>query len=240
MKEAPPCVAELGEIDVKVGNGLLTVNVFDDDVPPPGAGFTTVTLKVPAFEMSVALIVAVSLVELTKEVVRADPAQSTVDVFTKLVPVTVSVKPAPPAVALLGDSDVIVGLGLFTVKFTAFDTPPPGAGLVAVTGNVPAVATSAVLIVPVSLVELLKVVVRAEPFQFTVAPFTKPVPLTVRENEAAPSVLLLGVIEVSVGTALLIAKLRFPDVPPPGAGLLTETFAVPAVAISEALIVALT
>jgi len=233
-------VAELGEIDVNVGSGLLTVNVFDAEVPPPGVGFTTVTLNVPALAMSVALIVAVSFVELTKTVVRADPAQSTVDVFTKLVPVTVSVNPAAPAVALLGDRDVIAGLGLFTVKFTAFETPPPGAGLVAVTGNVPAVATSAALIVPVIFVELLKVVVRAEPFQFTVAPFTKPVPLTVRLNEAAPSVLLLGEIVVTVGTALLIAKLTFPDVPPPGAGLLTETFAVPAVAMSEALIVALT
>jgi hypothetical protein len=40
----------------------------------------------------------------------------TADVETKFVPFTVSVKVAPPAVAVVGESDVIAGRGLFTLK----------------------------------------------------------------------------------------------------------------------------
>jgi hypothetical protein len=45
-----------------------------------------------------------------------------------------------PVVAEGGESIVIVGTGLFTVKLTEFDAPPPGAGFVTTTGKVPAVA----------------------------------------------------------------------------------------------------
>jgi hypothetical protein len=82
------------------------------DVPPPGAGVTTVTLAVPAVAMSAAPIVAVSWLVLTKLVVRATPFHCTVDVPMKLVPFTVSVKPAPPAVADEGLMLVVVGAGL--------------------------------------------------------------------------------------------------------------------------------
>jgi hypothetical protein len=57
VNDAPPCVAEFGEIEVSVGAGLLTVKLEDADVPPPGAGFVTVTLDVPAFAMLAALMV---------------------------------------------------------------------------------------------------------------------------------------------------------------------------------------
>ena len=40
---APPAVAQVGLIELVVGTGLLIVNVCGFDVPPPGAGFTTVT-----------------------------------------------------------------------------------------------------------------------------------------------------------------------------------------------------
>ena len=39
---------DVGEIAAKVGDGLLTVNVCARLVPPPGAGFNTVTLTGPA------------------------------------------------------------------------------------------------------------------------------------------------------------------------------------------------
>ena len=44
---APPAVVEVGEMLVVVGTGFFTVNVCAPDVPPPGAGFTTVMESVP-------------------------------------------------------------------------------------------------------------------------------------------------------------------------------------------------
>ena len=77
---------------------------------------------------------------------RLDPFQRTVDELTKLVPLTVSVKAAPPAVAEEGLRLVIVGTGLsdgLIVKVIPFEVPPPGVGLKTVTVAVPAVAISA-------------------------------------------------------------------------------------------------
>jgi len=44
VNEDPPWVAELGEIEVRVGAGLSTVKVSEEEVPPPGVGLVTVTL----------------------------------------------------------------------------------------------------------------------------------------------------------------------------------------------------
>ena len=105
VKAAPPCVAELGEIEVSVGTGLSTAKLAAADVPPPGAGLVTVTLNVPAFAMSAALMVAVTSVAAHEQSWRErDPVQFTTELLQVSVPVTVSVNPAPPAVALLGES----------------------------------------------------------------------------------------------------------------------------------------
>jgi hypothetical protein len=75
--------------------------------------------------------------------------------------------------------------------------------------------------------------------KFTVAPVTKPVPARVNVNDAPPAVAEVGAVEVSAGpAAALIVKDRFADVPPPGTGLVTVTVAVPAVAMSAAVIAA--
>ena len=67
----------------------------------------------------------------------------TVVPMTKLLPVIVSVKAAPPTVALLGERVLVVGSALFTVKVSAgVEAPPPGAGLVTVTDLEPAEAIS--------------------------------------------------------------------------------------------------
>jgi hypothetical protein len=58
----------------------------------------------------------------------------------------------------------------------------------------------------VSLVEETNVVTRGEPFQFTVEVETNLVPFTVRVNWADPAVVELGLIEVVVGTGLLIVR----------------------------------
>ena len=62
----------------------------------------------------------------------------------KLVPCTVSVNPLYAATLVDGDSEVIVGTGLFelTVNVIAFDVPPPGAGVTTVILGVPLLAMS--------------------------------------------------------------------------------------------------
>jgi hypothetical protein len=130
---APPAVALVGEIVVMVGAGLFTVKATEFDVPPPGVGLVTVTLKVPPVAMSEAGIAAVSCVALIKVVARVFPLNFTVELLTKFVPFTAKVNAPPPAVALVGERVVMVGKGLFTMKLTAFDVPPPGVGFVTVT-----------------------------------------------------------------------------------------------------------
>jgi hypothetical protein len=65
-------------------------------------------------------------------------------------------------------------------------------------------------------------------------------PVTVKVNAAPPAVDEAGLIVVSTGTGLgaLIVKVCAPDVPPPGLGLNTVAEAVPAVAISAAVMAA--
>ena len=116
------------------------VKVNPLDLPPPGVGFITVTVAVPAVAMSLAGTEAVNFVPLTYFVVSPVPFHCTVEVETKFVPVTVRVNAAPPAVALEGDSEVAFGNGLLTVKMRLFDLPPPGAGFTTVTDAVRAVA----------------------------------------------------------------------------------------------------
>ena len=75
-----------------------------------------------------------------------------------------------------------------------------------------------------------------ELFHFTTEPATKLVPFTVRVKPAPPAALLAGERPVVVGTGLLIVKVRAGvEVPPPGEGLNTVTLAVPAVAMSAAV-----
>ena len=58
-------VADGGLILVMTGSGLsagLMVKVTPFDVPPPGTGFNTVTVALPAVAMSAALMLAVNCV----------------------------------------------------------------------------------------------------------------------------------------------------------------------------------
>jgi hypothetical protein len=148
VNAAPPAVAELGTSPLVVGTGLLPalmVNVWALEVPPPGAGLNTVTWAVPAAAMSVAGIDAVNWVEEINVVARSAPFQRTTEFVTKLVPFTVNVNAAPPAVAELGASPLVVGTGLLLaliVNVCALEVPPPGVGLNTVTDAVPAIAMS--------------------------------------------------------------------------------------------------
>ena len=80
----------------------MVVNVSAFEVPPPGAGFTTVTCALPWVSMSLPDIAAVTWPAFTTVVVRAAPFQRTWEVPTKLLPFTVSVNAAPRPVCSSG------------------------------------------------------------------------------------------------------------------------------------------
>jgi len=186
----------------------------------------------------VAEMAACSCVLLTNVVVRADPFQLTTELLMKPFPFTVRVKAAPPAVAVDGESEVMLGKGFdaLIVNEEPADVPPPGAGLNTVTCAVPAVAMSVAEMAARSCELLTNVVVRADPFQLTTELLIKPLPFTVRVKAALPAVPVDGESEVMLGGGFdaLIVNEEPADVPPPGAGLNTVTSAVPAVAISVA------
>ena len=72
-----------------------------------------------------------------------EPFHLTFEPATKLVPSTVRVKPASPAILLVGEMVFVVGTGLLIVNAKAgVEVPPPGVGLKTVTLAVPAVAIS--------------------------------------------------------------------------------------------------
>src|SRR5438876_1305741 len=171
VNAAPPATAVLGdrEVSVGLGFGAVIVNVCGLDVPPPGAGVNTVTEAVPAVAMSAVVICAVSCVLLPNVVARWLPFHCTMDELMKFVPVSASVKAAPPATTLLGDSELSVGLGFgaVIVNVCAPEVPPPGVGLKTVTDAVPAVAMSLAKICAWSWVLPTRVVVRLLPFQRT-------------------------------------------------------------------------
>ena len=88
---------------------------------------------------------AVKVVALTNVVGCGAPFQSTTELLTKFVPVSVIVNAGTPALIVFGEIDVSVGSGfdvLEIVKFTEFDVPPPGVGFTTFTAGVPAVSTS--------------------------------------------------------------------------------------------------
>ena len=106
-------VALVGFRDVRTGVGLLTGKLKPLDVSPPD---TTVIVAVPAEVIRLAGTAAVSSPALTKLVDRLIPFQSTDGPPERnTLPKTSSVKAGPPAVALVGLSEVITGLGPYPV-----------------------------------------------------------------------------------------------------------------------------
>lgn len=95
------------------------------------------------------------------------------------------------------------------------------------TPTVPESSKSLLGIDAVNCVLLTKVVVRAAPPHFTTDPLTKLLPFTVNVNEGPPPTAVVGDIDVSTGTGLLIVKVSAFEVPPPSSGLNTVTGTVP-------------
>ena len=84
------------------GDGSLTSNLMTFEVPPPGAGLTTVTDAVLVLETSEARILAFSSELLTKAVDRVPPFHFTTAPRTNPVPFTASVKALLPGFTLSG------------------------------------------------------------------------------------------------------------------------------------------
>ena len=98
-------------------------------------------------------------------------------------PVTVRLRPAVPAVAPEGLSELICGMGLgpgLIVKVRGKVVPPPGVGVVTLIMASPAFWMSVDRICAAMLVVLLKMVMRAVPFHETVDCGVKPEPITVK------------------------------------------------------------
>jgi hypothetical protein len=123
---------------------------------------------------------------------------------------------------------VIAGAALIANVCT-LDVPPPGVGFTTVIGAVPAVATRDAGTVAVSRVEETKLVARGAPSQFTVEIETKLVPFTVKVKSALSAVVQVGLIEVVVGTGLLMVMTSAAVPVPPALVALMVTLYVPAV-----------
>ncbi len=105
---------------------------------------------------------------------------------------------------------------------TPVPVPTPASGLVTVTLLAPVVAEPEMVMLAVSEVALTKVVeltVMPVPEKVAAAPETNPVPVIVTFWPVAPSLSEDGVVEATVGAALIVKTLV--PVPTPASGLVT-------------------
>jgi len=216
---APAAVATVAllAVCVKVPPEEFTVKVTLLEVPPPGVGFVTVTAGVPAVAMSDARMEAVSWVAVTNVVAFAAPPKFTVDVLTKFVPFTVRVNAGPPAVAVEGESVVIVGTGLLDwliVRVGGFkfvSGPPPGCGVNRSMGTTAAVAKSESGSFTVKEVAEQAVMFDlTAPLKRTTVALAPPQmiepPLTVSEKFVVPVVVVVGLMVLIAGIGFKIVK----------------------------------
>ena len=123
VRAAAPWVALVGDRVPRVGFGVLTGKLTAAEVPPPGAGFATVTATTPATALSAAGTTAVSLTPEENVVASGAPFQWTDEDLSKPEPFTVSVNAELESVALMGERLVMVGSGLLTATLIAAEVP---------------------------------------------------------------------------------------------------------------------
>ena len=113
---------------------VITCNLTELDVPPPGAGFTAVTSRSPTLAISDASTATVAIVPF--ELTVCETPLIRIEVLDdKPVPDNVKVKRGDPATTDEGLVDVRVGNGFTTVNAKGDDNEPP---LRTEIGNVPA------------------------------------------------------------------------------------------------------
>jgi len=101
-----------GETEVIAGTGLFTEKLTAAEVPPPGAGLTTVTFATDPFAKSTAVTVAFRLVAEVNVVVSDVPFHCTLEAEMNPDPVTVIEVSEDPAVAAGGVTERADGVGL--------------------------------------------------------------------------------------------------------------------------------
>jgi len=149
-KAEPPTVADAGSRVEIVGTPACWMVMLPAELVP--ALVATVMLAVPVEAMRLAGTAAVSCVELTLVVARAELFQFTTALESKLAPFTVSVNAEPPTVTEDGLMVVMLGAGSWIVKVLTALVP---AFVVTVMLEVPAEAiklagTLAVTVVPLT------------------------------------------------------------------------------------------
>jgi hypothetical protein len=247
---AEPTVTLDGETEEIVGVGIppaLTTRGRAADVPPPPpmTGLDTLTVRlVMADAIADAGMVTASCELLTKTGVSGVLLllNVTVDAGTKLLPLRLRVKAAPPAITLDGDSDERTGAGLELVTLNTDGGDADWPGLVTVTPTEPAESGKSPAAEPgvtlsVSCVLLTNVAIGAGVgglgVQLTVAPGTKLLPLMVSRNDGLPAATLTGESEeIAAGPlAALTVNAAAAEVPPAvGApGLVTVIWTTPTV-----------
>ena len=162
---------------------------------------------------------AATCVAETNVVAKAVPLKLITVLPMKPVPFTVRVKPALPAMAVLGVRLVMTGavFGTITVKEAALVAIPLGV-VTAIGPLVAPVGTVKVMVVAFTTVKP----VMAAPFRVTAVAPVKSVPVTVTVTVplARP---LVGVKLAMVGAGVVTVKFTPAEVPPPGAGLVAVT-----------------
>lgn len=183
----------------------VALKISELEVPPPGSGLTTFTADWLVITTSEEGITAINWVELTKVVGRLIPLNLTMDPATKLLPLTVKVKAALPAIIEAGDMLEMAGKGLFpvTVRVVLPEVPPPVPGLVTATLNVPAVAKSDAVSETFNWLLETKVVGLGEPLMVTCEVLSKLVPFTVMVEAVLPMGIDEDEMPVTVGTAAM-------------------------------------
>jgi len=205
---AAPAEAVVGLMLVKTGVELLMANVRAEEVPPPGVALTTVMEALPDAVNSEAGTRAVNSVTLTKVVVSGEELKSTVEPLTNPLPVIVSVLLGPLTASEVGLMEDNTGRGLTMEKVWAAEVPPPGVGVTTVIEAVPAVAKSAMGMVAVNCVELMKTVAIDAPLNSAVEDPMKLVPVKLMARFELPAVAEVVLMLVSVGAGLSVAGLN--------------------------------
>ena len=117
-----------------------------------------------------------------------------------------------------------------TVRFIGLEAPPPGPGLVILTGYDPAVATSVARTATLLWVDPVPLIVLLKPLNVAVAPVTKFDPFTVKLKAPLPAVLEDGDRLIIDGNGLFTVNVLATEVPPE---VVTVIERCPAVAISD-------
>jgi hypothetical protein len=196
MVTVAPTAPEFVLRAVITGAALMMGKVVPEDVP---AVSDTDRVAVPTLVIRLAGTAAISCVELTNVVLREVLPHSTDAPDAKLVPFTVSAKPALPAITDAGEVLVMVGTPTENVELAGVLPEEDPSGFVTAMTTEPAVATRLAGTAACNCVELTKVVVKAVPLHSTVAPGTKFVPVTVKVKPVLPVGTELGEIPETDG-----------------------------------------